>query len=107
VRDLQKHHWQTLLVVSLVLFIGLLFGCSGRNSIAGKYVSRDGLDRLELKRNGTYHMEEYGHHYTGTYEVEGTTIRVNFEAWTATGKIEGNTILGPSEWKSGTIWVKE
>ena len=106
-RDLQNHHWRILFVVSLVLFIGLLFGCSGGNSIAGKYVSRDNLDHLELKRDGTCHVEEYGMDYTGTYEIEGSTITVRVDFGWSEGKIEGNTIVGLSVMDPDKIWVKK
>ena len=107
-RDLQNYHWRILLVVSLVLFIGLLFGCSGGNSIAGKYVSRDGLDHLELKRDGTCYMEEYNSNYgKGTYEVKGNTIIVRVDFGWSEGKIEGNTIVGITLWGPEKIWVKK
>lgn len=108
-RDLQNYHWRILLVVSLVLFIGLLFGCSGGNSIAGKYVSRDGLDHLELKRDGTCYMEEYNSNYgKGTYEVNGTNIKVKVDFGWSEGKIEGNTIVGITLWgPEEKIWVKK
>ena len=107
-KDLQNHHRRILLVISLVLFVGLLFGCSGGNSIAGKYVSRDGLDHLELKRDGTCYMEEYVSNYGKcTYEVNGTNIKVKVDFGWSEGKIEGDTIVGISLMDPDKTWVKE
>lgn len=104
----QNFRSQTLLLILLVVFVGLLFGCSEGNSIAGKYVSRDGLDHLELRRDGTCYLEEYNSNYgKGTYEVKGDTIIVRVDFGWSEGKIEGNTIVGISLWESNKTWVKK
>jgi len=95
-------------VILVLLLVGLLFGCSGSKSFVGKYVSRNNLDQLELKSNGTCYLEEYGNDYgKGTYEVEGTSIRVEFAYGWDEGKIEGDTIIGISLWDADKTWVKK
>jgi len=104
----QNFRWRALFLILLVLSVGVLFGCSRGNSIAGKYASRDGLDHLELKGDGTCHMEEYNSDYgTCTYEVDGTNIKVKVDFGWSEGKIEGDTIVGISLMDPDKTWVKE
>jgi len=97
-------------VILVLLLVGLLFGCSGSKSFVGKYVNRDNpAEYLELKHDDTFYLEVRGIGLTGTYEVEGTTIILEFNmGLTDRGTIDDNTLVDlglPRE--EGKTWVKK
>ena len=101
---------RTLLLILIVLFVGLLSGCSGGKSIVGEYVNRDNsAEYLELRHDDTFYLEVRGVGLTGTYKVEGTTIILEFNIGLADrGTIKDNTLVDlglPRE--EGKTWVKK
>ena len=92
----QNLSWRILSVILVLLFVGVLLGCSGGKSFVGKYVSRnDSEEYLELEGDGTFYLEVWGRGFAGTYEVEGTTITLKFDIGLADrGTIDDNTLVG-------------
>lgn len=92
-----------LAVLSVALLLAVL-GCSGN---AGKYVSEENPnDYLELRRDGSFFLQEEGVTLEGKYRVDGDEITLSMSflglSVPTKGRIVGNVIID----KDGEKWVK-
>lgn len=96
-----------LLITVLLVALALVSACTG-NQVPGKYISEQNpRDYLELKRDGTFYLQEEGVTLTGKYQVDGDEITLSVSILgipTATkGSIKGNVIVDDD----GERWVRK
>jgi hypothetical protein len=95
-----------LLTFFVFLSLILTFCSSESGDMSGKYVSTENPRKyIELKKDGTYHLESLGWSSEGGWKVEGNTLILSLpDNRTVKGNIKGGKIRGIM---NGDTWIKE
>ena len=95
-----------LLTSFVCLSLILTFCSSEPGDMSGRYVSTESPNKyIELKKDGTYHLESLGWSSEGEWKVKGNTLILSLpDNRTVKGTIKGGKIRGIM---NGDTWIKK